>query len=607
VKAVEIEDLHWRYPAFVGEENPWALQGVDLRIEQGEYFGITGTSGAGKTTICKFILGLIPHAVKIPLRRVNHHLRGRVSVLGEPVTVVDPGANPHPQIGEPLGAIARAGVMSPRVGMVFQDPENQFLRMSLLHEVAYGLQILRLPREEIESRVQEALAMVGLQELWPVAEYLHPADLSGGQKQRVAIASFLAMRPEILILDEPTSDLDPVGKHEVVAATRRLKQLHNLTVILVEQDPEILASFCDRVALVSEGRVELVSPVRKFYSNMGLLSARGIYTFEVSRIAQVAHLPLTDDIPLSVEEAVRVFPRQLDAGALPADPPPNQELLIAVEDLWFRYEDGTVALKGADLKLHRGDFLALLGNNGSGKTTLAKVLNGIYRPWKGNARILGQDISLPRVRAQLPRSVGYVFQNPDHQIFTRRVYDEVAYGLRNTDVPAEEMHTRVAEALEAVDLLDKQDEDPLFLGKGQRQRLAVASILAMKPEILIVDEPTTGQDFRMVTSIARLLQELHAQGRTILIITHDMTLAANYCKQAAVMLDGKTVFHGTPRELFSNSEVVRSTGLRVPQAIALSCALRAEVPGFPLLLNVAEWLAALSGQPAPARAGGSAA
>ena len=596
MNAVEIQDLHWRYPAFVGSENPWALQGVSLQIEQGEFFGITGTSGAGKTTICKFVLGLIPHAVKIPMRRVNHHLRGSVSVLGEAVTVVDPQAGPHPQTGEPLGAITRSGVISPRVGMVFQDPENQFLRMSLLHEVAYGLQILGLPKDEIERRVQEALAMVGLQDLWPVAEYLHPADLSGGQKQRVAIASFLAMRPEVLILDEPTSDLDPVGKHEVVAATRRLKQLHNLTVILVEQDPDVLASFCDRVALVSEGRVELVSPVRKFYSNMDLLSQRGIYTFEVARIAQGARMHLGDGIPLSVEEAARAFPRDIDGSALPADPPPNQELLITVDDLWFRYEDGTVALKGADLRLHRGDFLALLGNNGSGKTTLAKVLNGIYRPWKGNARILGRDISQPRVRAQLPRSVGYVFQNPDHQIFTRRVYDEVAYGLRNMDVRAEEMHGRVLEALGAVDLLDKQDEDPLFLGKGQRQRLAVASILAMKPEIIIVDEPTTGQDLRMVTSIAQLLQDLHARGRTILIITHDMTLVTNYCKQATVMLDGRTVFHGTPRELFSNSEVVRATGLRVPQAIALSCAIRAEDPDFPLLLNVPEWLAALSRQ-----------
>ncbi len=596
MNAVEIQDLYWRYPAFVGSENPWALQGVNLQIEQGEFFGITGTSGAGKTTICKVILGLIPHTIKIPFRMVNHHIRGKVVVLGEPVTEVDVRANPSPQTGEPLGAITGRGVMAPRVGMVFQDPENQFLRMSLLHEVSFGLQLLKLPEDEIERRAREALEMVGLGDLWPVAEYLHPADLSGGQKQRVAIASFLAMRPEVLILDEPTSDLDPLGKREVIATTHRLKQLHNLTVIMVEQDPDTLATFCDRVALVSDGRVELVSTPRKFYTNMAALGGRGIYTFEVSRIANGARERLGDRIPISVEEAVAIFPRDVDGSGITVDPPSTGEVLVEVQNLWFRYDDGTVALKGADLTLRRGEFLALLGNNGSGKTTLAKVLNGIYRPWKGTARVLGQDIMHPRVRAQLPRYVGYVFQNPDHQIFTRRVYDEVAYGLRNMELSGEEIEARVLGALEAVDLLDKREEDPLFLGKGQRQRLAVASILAMKPEIIIVDEPTTGQDFRMVTSIARLLRDLHEQGRTILIITHDMTLVADYCKQTVVMLDGRTVFRGTPRELFSNQDVVNATRLRVPQAIATSCAIRKEQPDFPLLLNVQEWLAALSRQ-----------
>lgn len=595
MNAIEIRDLHWRYPAFVGQENPWALCGVNLEVEQGEFLGITGPSGAGKTTICKAITGQIPHGVKIPFRMINQHIKGRVAVLDQTVTEIDVEANPDPQTGEPLGAIRSGGAISSRVGMVFQDPENQFLRMSLLHEVSFGLQILKLPADEIEARVRIALEMVGLGTLWPLAEFLHPADLSGGQKQRVAIASFLAMRPDVLIMDEPTSDLDPLGKREVIATTRKLKEMHRLTVVMVEQDPDVLASFCDRIALVNEGRVETIMDPQSFYSDMPLLQSRGIYTFEVSRIAHRVRRWPSGGLPISCEAAVALFPRDGNAGAA-VDPPPSQnEVLIEAQDLWYRYDDGTIALKGADLTLRKGDFMALLGNNGSGKTTLAKVLNGIYKPWKGTVQVLGQHVSDAKARSQLPRHVGYVFQNPDHQIFTRRVHDEVAYGLRHMGMQGEALDAAVTSALAAVDLLNRKDEDPLFLGKGQRQRLAVASILAMRPEIIIVDEPTTGQDFRMVESIVKLLTELHEQGRTILIITHNMSLVADHCKQATVILDGKRVFSGTPRTLFSNQELVDATRLRIPQAIAVSCAIRKEQPDFPLFLNVDEWVAGLGG------------
>lgn len=593
MNAVEISDLSWRYPAYVGDENPWALHDVNLEIGQGEVFGLTGPSGAGKTTLCKAILGLLPHSVKIPFRRINRHVRGRVRVLGRTVTEVDPRANPDPQSGEPLGALIGDGVMSPRVGMVFQDPENQFLKMSLLHEVSFGLQLIGLADDEIERRVEEALEMVGLGDLWPMAEYVHPADLSGGQKQRVAIASFLAMRPELLILDEPTSDLDPQGKRELIATARRLTEIHHLTLILVEQDPDILASFCSRIGLVDDGKVQLVAGPDAFFADIDALARHGVYTFEVSRIAHAAGSRIEAAVPITVEQAKHSLPRDLPAKIRPT-PARGVETLIDADDLWYRYDDGTVALCGADLTLQRGDFMALLGNNGSGKTTLAKILSGLHPPWKGNVRVLGKDVCTPGVRARLPQHIGYVFQNPDHQIFTRRVYDEVAYGLRNMDVEGDDLDEAVAEALRAVDLLEKSEEDPLYLGKGQRQRLAVASILAMKPEILVIDEPTTGQDFRMVTGILRLLRDLHRDGRTILIITHNMSLVAECCEQVTVLLQGRTVFSGTPRELFSDPGVIQSTGLRVPQAIATSCAMREEQPDFPLLLNVEEWVSAIA-------------
>ena len=190
--------------------------------------------------------------------------------------------------------------------------------------------------------------------------------------------------------------------------------------------------------------------------------------------------------------------------------------------------------------------------------------------------------------------VGYVFQNPDHQIFTRRVFDEVAYGLNCIGVKGEDVEGRVNEALERVGLVELADEDPLFLGKGQRQRLAVAAVLAMRPEVIIVDEPTTGQDYRMVSSIMALLEELHAGGGTVLIITHDMTLVANYCQTVTVLRDGRTIFEGTARQLFSSDELLEAAQLRAPQAITLSCELRKKKRDFPLLLNEREWVEALT-------------
>jgi energy-coupling factor transporter ATP-binding protein EcfA2 len=589
---VKVENLHWRYPSFgEAEENPWSLKGINLEVNRGEFLGITGPSGAGKTTTCKCIMGVIPHGLKIPFGYYNYHLQGSVYMDGELITGVNPEG--HVVDGEVLGELLGAGIASPKAGMVFQDPETQFIKMSVLHEVAFGLQLLKLPSDEIELRVREALELVGLGFLADDAEYIHPNDLSGGQKQRVAIASFLALRPQLLILDEPTSDLDPRGKSEVIETVRMLHDEHDMTVILVEQDPELLRRFCDRVALIEDGQVRLVERADAFYRRVSELRDCAIYKFEVSEIATDSALRQNDTVPISIEECVACFPTDLDGSFQPPDVAPAGEPLLEVRDLEYVYEDGTRALHGVNFTLYKGEILALLGTNGSGKTTVAKILNGIYQPTTGTVHVLGRDIARRAVRKQLPRYVGYVFQNPDHQIFTRKVWDEIGYGLKNLDLSEEERDERTHQALEAVGLADKADEDPLFLGKGQRQRLAVASILAMRPRIMIVDEPTTGQDYRMVSSIMALLEELQRQGNTVLIISHDMTLVANYCQRVVVLLNGRDIFSGSPRELFSDPEHLRATQLCAPQAIALSVAMRERNPEFPLLLNRAEWVQAL--------------
>jgi len=586
--AIKVNDLHWRYPSFAGEENPWVINGINISIRKGEVLGITGPSGAGKTTLCKLMLGLLPHGIKIPFQQVNKHIQGKVEILNEVVTCVDKDANPVN--GLALGKLGGKGILSPRIGMVMQDPENQFLQMSLLHEIAFGLTLQSVSKDEIKQRAYSALKMVGLEEMWKEAEYIHPLDLSGGQKQRVAIAAFLSLEPEILILDEPTSDLDPQGKYEIIQTVRRLKEERGMTIILVEQDPELLYQFCDRVAMIDKGLICSISEVNAFYKNFKLLEEHGVASFEVTQIAKSLKLDFDDNIPTNTEEMKELLANKI-SGYLPIkDKTYETEPVIEVKDVKYRYDDGTEALKGVNFDVKRGEIVALLGMNGSGKTTIAKTIAGIYTASSGSIKVLNKNLSDKKVRHSIPQNVGYVFQNPDHQLFTRNVRLEVEYGLSNLDIPLQERDRIIENTLRIVGLSKLVNEDPLFLGKGQRQRLAVASVLAMGPEILIVDEPTTGQDHRMITGIMSLLKDLHNKGKTILIITHDMNIVANHCNRAVVLHEGVTIFDGHPRQLFSNQDVQKRSSLRPTQSVNLSLIFREIYPRFPIYLNTDEWV-----------------
>jgi energy-coupling factor transport system ATP-binding protein len=422
--------------------------------------------------------------------------------------------------------------------------------------------------------------------------------LSGGQKQRAAIASFIALRPEILVLDEPTSNLDPEGKLGIIQAIDNIKKEYDITIILVEHNPEVIQKYADKVLAINDGRAIAYGTTEQVYSQCNLFDENGLYASDIARIGWKAGLSYNGRVPFTVDEMLESCDGRNQKSLTPnlEDDPvdPSAQEIISVKDLSFSYEDGTQALRGVTFAIKRGEFVGLIGQNGAGKSTVSKILSGLYKKFQGEAKVMGMDLRDKKVIQKIPCYVGYVFQNPDNQIFMRRVYDEVAYGLKNLKTPQQEIDQRVKEALKSVGLLSKIDEDPMFLGKGEKRRLTVASILAMNPKIMIVDEPTTGQDFRMSEDIMNLLEELNKAGTTILAITHDMTLVSEHTKRVIVMHNGTVLYDGSTRGFFSNEELLNEADIIPPMAARFSLEYKKKNPSAPNLMNVKEWITALN-------------
>jgi energy-coupling factor transporter ATP-binding protein EcfA2 len=468
--------------------------------------------------------------------------------------------------------------------------------MDLLHEISFGMELLGLSDGEIESRAKEALEVVGLGNLWPIADLVHPSELSGGQKQRAAIASFVALRPELLVLDEPMSNLDPEGKLSIIQAIDNIKNQYDTTIIIVEHNPEVIQKYCDKVLAINDGKTIAYGTTEEVYCQSKLFDENGLYSSDIARIGWQSNLSYNGRVPFTVEEIMQAFnsKKQRTLVNIEDDPPDeNAEEIISVKNLAFSYEDGTQALKDVTFTIKKGEYVGLIGQNGAGKSTISKIISGLYKKFQGEAKVMGLSLRDKQVVQKIPCYVGYVFQNPDNQIFMRKVYDEVAYGLKNLKTPPEEIDKRVKESLKSVGLLAKIDEDPMFLGKGEKRRLTVASILVMNPKIMIVDEPTTGQDFRMSEDIMNLLEELNRAGTTILAITHDMTLVSEHTKRVIVMHSGTVLYDRSTRGFFSNEQLLEKAGIIAPMAVRLSHEYKKTNPSAPCLMNAKEWVTAL--------------
>ena len=530
-----------------------------------------------------------------PKGKEREHIKGEIKLFGQTLTRVD--AVYDEKTRKTTDKIVGMKQTAPRVGLLLQDPENQFLRMDLLHEISFGMEMLGLPVSEIENRAKEALEIVGLGSLWEIADLVHPSELSGGQKQRAAIASFIALRPELLVLDEPMSNLDPEGKLSIIKAIDNIRNQYDITIVIVEHNPEVMQKYADRVLALNNGETIAYGITEQVYSQRKLFEENGLYSSDIARIGWNSSLLFNERVPFTVDEMVQSISGQkksLSLENLEDDPlDSNAKEIISVKDLNFWYEDGTQALRGVNFSIRQGEYVGLIGQNGAGKSTISKVISGLYRKFRGDVRIMGLDLKDRKVVERIPCYVGYVFQNPDNQIFMRKVRDEVSYGLKNLKIPPQEIEKRVNEALQSVGLLAKIDEDPMFLGTGEKRRLTVASILAMNPKIMIVDEPTTGQDFRMSEDIMNLLEELNKAGTTILSITHDMTLVSEHTKRVIVMHSGTVLYDGSTRGFFSDKELLDKAGIIPPMAVRLSHAYKEKNPSSPCFMNANEWVNAL--------------
>ncbi|NLN70967.1 MAG: ATP-binding cassette domain-containing protein [Chloroflexi bacterium] len=537
-----MQDLKYRYRGQKG----FALEEINLTLNPGEFLMLMGPSEAGKSTLAATINGLIPHF--------------HMGKLEGDVVVMNRNTKDH--------SVAQ---MAELVGMVFQDFEAQLFSTNVELEVAFGPENFAVPREEIKDRIDENLSYVGLEGF----RNRPPSTLSGGQKQNLAIASVLALKPQVLVMDEPTTDLDPISKMGVFEITHRLCKRDDLTLLIVEHETEE-ALFADRIALLNKGRLIKVGPTREILSDVALMESLGVMPLGIPRFFKSVGV---SEVPLTPDEGVEVFKSlklQVNESAYndmlvkeKADLEKLNDPLIQCRDLSHTYAGEVEALKQVNMEIHRGDMVAIIGQNGSGKTTLAKHFNGLLLPTEGEILVNGKPTRDQGIFS-LGKSVGYVFQNPDHQIFSEKVYDEVAFSPRIRKLSEEEVNQRVLEALAAVGLEGQEEEDPFTLTKSGRQRVAVASVLASSPDVLILDEPTTGLDYSEQRSMMNMVRRLNENGSTIIFITHHMWVVAEYAKRAFVMKDGNVILEGTAREVFSQGETLRDAFLRPPHFVEFS-------------------------------------
>lgn len=575
---IRIDHVSFSY----GEASARALDDVTLSVSPGDFLGIIGPSGAGKTTLASAMSGAIPHHYTGPLF-------GSVLVDGKDtcaVTLTD---------------------ISQVVGSVLQDIDTQMVASVVEDEMLFGLENFGVPHSQIEERVIDALETVGIADL----RERDIATLSGGQKQKVAIAAILALRPRVLVLDEPTAALDPASSRMVFETLRSINRELGVTVVIIEQKVALLSEYASRIAVMQGGRIALEGTPSEVFSHSAELRSIGVDSPRVTRISNslaARGLIEAGEPCLNVREASLLIqnlckasspapraaatagadraiatahatadaarstiasPGECGMAESPRRPAvkPGASPVVRLRDVTYTYPGGGASVRHLNLEVYPGEFVGLVGQNGAGKTTATKLVNGLLKPSSGTVEVAGLDTRTART-SQIARHVATLFQNPDHQICRDTVLDEVAFGLELGGVDAQTARERARAVAEDFGL--PLGEAPFSLSRGQRQMVALASVVVLEPELVILDEPTSGLDYRECMTVMETVRRMADRGSAVIMVCHDMEVVSDFAERLVVMADGEIAAAGPTHDLFSDESLMKRASMRPPQVVELA-------------------------------------
>lgn len=545
MNAVEINGLTYTYP---GASQP-TLNDITLQIQKGDFLAVVGNNGCGKSTFCKVLNGLIPHFI-------TGEFHGAVEVEG--LNTLD----------------SDVGVLAQKVGYVYQDFENQIVRPTVLDDASYSCLNYAFP--DYLQRGKAALGQCGLE--GREEEYVW--QLSGGQTHLLALAGAVSLSPDILILDEPIAQLDPMHADRIYEVLRDLNENHGKTILVIEHHTEYIADYCKHVLLLKEGRVQWLLPTREALQRVEELEACNIFPPQVTqaahRLRQGGQFPAQAPLPTTVDQGKTAFSSltyRTPAVTVEA-PAPAQETAVSFRDVSLSYRsvkgEPRTIFDGLDLDIRKGEKVALIGSNGAGKSTLMKLMVGLLRPQKGTVSLLGEPIGEKKAE-DLSRQISLVYQNPEEMFIKDSIHADIAYAMQVRGVPHWEARTQAL--LERFRLMELQNRDGRLMSGGQMRRASLAIGVALEPGILLLDEPTANLDIATRREIMGVLEDMKDIIQTAVIATHDMQLVCQWAERIIVLCGGRVVADGTRDEIFSRQDLVDLVGIRPPEIFSMARAL----------------------------------